>query len=205
MQELNPRFNSDDNTIPPGSALAYWSEVICEASAAYNRPVPYHNELKPWLEEAGFVDVKEVIFKSPTNPWPKSKHLKEVSQFQLLAHLNGLEGISMRLMTHALHWKPDEVSVLLAKIRPELRNRNIHSYQTIVLVYGRKPFGRETPDSTFTATSEEAGAVNRAVSSEPPGFSAAELTTGASDEVEQNDFAPVMGIPHVLNDKVPTA
>lgn len=77
------------------------------------------------------MDVRQIVFKSPTNSWPKNKQLKEVSAFQLLAHLDGLEGISMGLMTRGLQWKPEEVKVLLAKTRPELLDRSIHSYQTV--------------------------------------------------------------------------
>lgn len=77
------------------------------------------------------MDVKQIVFKSPTNSWPKSKQLKGISAFQLQAHLDGLEGVSMGLMTRGLQWKPEEVEVLLAKIRPELLDRSIHSYQTM--------------------------------------------------------------------------
>lgn len=77
------------------------------------------------------MDVKQLAFKSPNNPWPKSKQLKGISAFQLLAHLDGLEGISMGLMTRGFQWKPEEVKVLLAKIRPGLLDRSIHSYQTM--------------------------------------------------------------------------
>ena len=79
--------------------------------------------------EAGFENVTEVVLKSPTNPWPKNKVLKESGRFQLLAHLEGLEGVSLALLTRALRWKPEEVKVLFAKLRPELKDRSIHAYQ----------------------------------------------------------------------------
>lgn len=73
--------------------------------------------------------MKQIIFKSQTNSWPKNKQLKEVRAFQLLAHLDGLEGISMGPMITGLQWKPEEVKELLTKARPELLERSIHSYQ----------------------------------------------------------------------------
>lgn len=109
--------------------LAYFSEKICEASKNYNRPIPLYTEYEKWFEEAGFVDIKQIVLKSPTNSWPKDQMLKEASKFQLLSHLEGLEGASLALMTRGLKWKADEVSVLMAKLRPELKNRAIHSYQ----------------------------------------------------------------------------
>ncbi len=147
LQELNCRFASDDGTLKEDSNLVDWSQKITEASAIYNRPIPLHTEYMAMFEKAGFVDVRQVILKSPTNPWPKDKNLKHVGKFQLLAHLEGLEGVSMGLMTRGLEWKPDEVKVLIAKMRGELKDRNIHSYQPNVVLVGRKPLTPQTPDS----------------------------------------------------------
>lgn len=130
MQELDPRFASDDGSLKDDSNLSYWSRLICEASAKYNRPIPHCDEYVNWFEKAGFVDVKKIYLKSPTSPWPKDRILKEVGKFQLVAHIEGLEGISLGLLTRGLGWKAEEVKVLMAKIRPELKNRSIHSYQT---------------------------------------------------------------------------
>ena len=141
------RFASDDGTLKDDSNLADWSCKITEASANYNRPIPVHADYMAMLEKAGFVDVRQVILKCPTNPWPKDKHLKDIGKFQLLAHLEGLEGVSMGLLTRGLEWKPDEVKVLIAKLRGELKDRNIHSYQPHVVVVGRKPRTPQTPDS----------------------------------------------------------
>jgi hypothetical protein len=109
--------------------LRYWTKVICEAADEYNRPIPHHDEFRAWFGKAGFEDVVQFVFKSPSNPWPKHKTLKESAKFQLIAHLEGLEGLSLGLMTRALEWKPEEVKILMAKIRPELKDRSIHSYQ----------------------------------------------------------------------------
>ena len=129
MQELDPRFMSDDGSLQEDSNLAYWSRILCEASASYNRPMPRYTEYKKWFEKAGFVDVRQIHLKSPTNPWPKDPTLKEVGKFQLVAHLEGLEGLSLGLLTRQMEWKAEEVKVLMAKMRPELRDRSIHSYQ----------------------------------------------------------------------------
>ena len=88
-----------------------------------------YTEYKKWFEDAGFVDIKQTVLKAPTNPWPKNPILKEASKYQLLHHLEGLEGACVALMTRGLQWKAEEVSVLMAKLRPELKNRHIHSYQ----------------------------------------------------------------------------
>ncbi|KAI4170383.1 MAG: hypothetical protein LQ343_005005 [Gyalolechia ehrenbergii] len=130
LQELDPRFTSNDSTLSPTSNLVYWSKIIIEAAANYNRPIPRYTDYFSWFERAGFVDIQQVLLKCPMNPWPKNKVLKEAGRFQLLAHIDGLEGVSLGLLTRGLDWKAEEVKVLMAKIRPELKNRAIHSYQT---------------------------------------------------------------------------
>ncbi|KAL9099677.1 MAG: hypothetical protein Q9163_004851, partial [Psora crenata] len=130
LQELDCRFASDDGSLHEDSNLSYWSRIITEASADYNRPVPLYTEYIDWFEKAGFVDIQQITLKCPTNPWPKDPNLKEVGKFQLLAHVEGLEGMSLALLTRGKGWKADEVSVLMAKMRPELKDRSIHSYQT---------------------------------------------------------------------------
>ena len=144
--------------------MRLWSEKICEGSAKYNRPIPLQTQVKPWFEKAGFVDIMQHTFKSPSNTWPKNKSLKDISRYQLLAHFDGLEGVSLGLFTRALGWKEAELKVLLAKVRPELKDRTIHSYQpqqvsylttsdlemlmcSSYVVYGRKPLAPPSPIS----------------------------------------------------------
>ena len=129
LQELDCRFLSDDGSLANDSQLSYWSKAIVEAAARYNRPIPRYDEYYDWFVKAGFVDVQQVVLKCPTNPWPKDKRLKEVGKYQCLAHIEGLEGVSLGLLTRGSKWKADEVSVLMARVRPELKDRSIHSYQ----------------------------------------------------------------------------
>lgn len=168
MQEVDPRFMSDDGSLREDSSLSYWSRIICQASAKYNRPILHYDEYVRLFEKAGFVDVRKVYLKSPSNPWPKDSVLKEVGKFQLVALLEGLEGLSVGLLTRALGWKEEEVKVLIAKIRPELKDRAIHSYQTqqvlhsilrfwplklhSAVIVGRKPEMPRTPDSFRQST-----------------------------------------------------
>ncbi|KAL9124276.1 MAG: hypothetical protein Q9217_006376 [Psora testacea] len=184
LQELNCRFASDDGSLKEDSNLSYWSRLITEAAADYNRPVPLHTEYFSWFEKAGFVDIKQIILKSPTNPWPKDKILKEVGKFQLLAHVEGLEGISMALLTRGKGWKADEVSVLMAKLRPELKDRSIHSYQTNIVVVGRKPETPHTPDSMRDGMSFGWG-------SGTPGSSMVGTVASTSSEEHTRDTPPV--------------
>ncbi|MCJ1225898.1 hypothetical protein MMC12_002547 [Toensbergia leucococca] len=139
IQELDPRFLCDDESLKTEAVQNSWSKMMCEASAEYNRPVPLHTDYKAWMEEAGFVDVKEYFLKLPTNDWPKNKQLKEIGKFQLAHLTEGLFSLTIGLFTRVLHWSAAEVQVLLAKMRAEVKDRRIHSYEIVAVLYGRKP------------------------------------------------------------------
>ena len=131
IQELDPRFLCDDESLKTEAVQNSWSKMMCEASAEYNRPVPLHTDYKAWMEEAGFVDVKEYFLKLPTNDWPKNKQLKEIGKFQLAHLTEGLFSLTIGLFTRVLHWSAAEVQVLLAKMRAEVKDRRIHSYEIV--------------------------------------------------------------------------
>lgn len=51
---------------------------------------------------------------------------KEIGLFNLVQAIDSLEAFSMRLFTQVLHWSPEEVQVLCAKVRTELKNKSSH-------------------------------------------------------------------------------
>ena len=131
IQELDPALRSDDGTDELSKYHHEYIELICKASKKYGKPVPAHTDFKKWLEEVGFVDVKEQFYKIPVSSWPKDKKFKEIGKYQCLNYTEGLEGISIGLFTRVLNWQPMEFSVFLARIRAELKDKNIHCYQKL--------------------------------------------------------------------------
>jgi hypothetical protein len=80
------------------------------------------------LQKVGFVDCQVHEFKLPIGPWPREKRLRNAGLLQLSAMLEGIEGLSLRLFTHYAGWSLDELKVLLAKVRTELRDSGCHAY-----------------------------------------------------------------------------
>lgn len=98
------------------------------ACRTIGRPMDLCHKYREWMEEIGFVDIEEKLFVWPTNTWPKVKHLKELGRWNEVNLSEGMEGFSLALMTRALGWSKDEVEVLCAKVRNDLRDRSIHAY-----------------------------------------------------------------------------
>lgn len=80
------------------------------------------------LQKAGFVDCQVLEYKLPIGPWAKQARLRNAGLLQLQAMLDGIEGLSLRLYTHYAGWSLDELKVLLAKVRTELRDPGCHAY-----------------------------------------------------------------------------
>ena len=118
-------YSEDGST--RGSWLEKWNAQFVDAAKQGGRIVQPGLELEKWIREAGFEDIHHERLRIPVGLWPKDKQLKEVGAFNLVQLRQGLEGFSMALFTRVLNWSPDEVQVLLSKVRKDLDNRNIHA------------------------------------------------------------------------------
>jgi hypothetical protein len=158
-QELLVMPQSDDGSLAADSALLKWINEINAASEAANRKLYVGDQIKHWLREIGFVDVQEHIFKIPVNGWMSDKQMKTVGmmwQRNLLAGLSGfslgllnrvggrsVEDIEVGLVSPGLNVlfadDPAAVQVTLVDVRREITDQNIHAYQKLYVVCGRKP------------------------------------------------------------------
>jgi hypothetical protein len=71
--------------------------------------------------------------------WPSDKRFKEIGRYNQIHWDQGIEGWCMYLLTTLMDWSLEEVQVYLAKVRQGLRDKSIHAYQEVSLVYGQKP------------------------------------------------------------------
>ena len=59
------------------------------------RPLDTVDTMKSGIEAAGFVNVKEKVYKVPMGEWAKNAMLKEVGRFSKISGLAGMEGYAM--------------------------------------------------------------------------------------------------------------
>ena len=71
--------------------------------------------------------------------------MKLLGQWNQVNILDGLEGFCLALLTRGLGWKRQEVDVFVAKVSRDFRDRRIHAYFPMPVVYARKPFEGEVP------------------------------------------------------------
>ncbi|KAF1359127.1 S-adenosyl-L-methionine-dependent methyltransferase [Lizonia empirigonia] len=129
LQEMDYMGVMQPTSRNPGTAFHTWCTE--QGKAALKVGVNLRTSaafLKASLEDAGFVDISVREFKLPIGPWPKQKRLRDAGLLQLSAMLEGIEGLSLRLLKFYDGWSRDELKVLLAKVRAELKDPACHAY-----------------------------------------------------------------------------
>jgi len=139
FQEYDLNIYSEDGSLTPEHAETKWNKLGCNACVSFGKDPFPGAKLEGYLKEAGFEDVTNERFRLPVGPWPKDKHLKTVGSWNLVSLEEGLEGMTLRLLTQVLNWKAEEVHVLLANVRKDFRDPKVHAQLDFHVVYGRKP------------------------------------------------------------------
>ncbi|KAK1992847.1 S-adenosyl-L-methionine-dependent methyltransferase [Colletotrichum falcatum] len=139
FQDWSFLLSSDDGSIE-GSETLRWSHLFLEAAKVYDRESQVGPKLEALVREnTGLVNVRHRPYKIPIGPWPKDPRLKDLGMCNLIEMLEGLEGFSFKLLCGALGWTKEEVYVLLAGVRKELKSTKLHAYLKFHVVYGQKP------------------------------------------------------------------
>jgi len=93
---------SDDGTVTEDNIFGQWGKVSLEAGDKFGKDLRIHEQIKGYLEDAGFEEVVEKIYKWPIGPWSKDQHMKQLGLWNLLHWEEGIEGWSMALLTRVL-------------------------------------------------------------------------------------------------------
>ena len=123
-----PVPTSDDGTLPKNSYLKEAQKLFFEMGEVMGTRL---QEVTIWtekMERAGFVGVKETIFKVPQGVWPKDKTLKRIGALENYSLTTGLEAYLVRGYTQLLGGRSEELQIILAETTRELANPKMHSY-----------------------------------------------------------------------------
>jgi len=139
FQDYDLQWYSEDGTLKEDSALGRWLSLFYEGAAKIGRDHQPGIKLEGWVRDAGFTEVHHQRIRTPVGKWPKDQKIKIIGAWNLLNVLEGIEGFTMGLFTRVLGWKAEEVHLLLADVRKELRNPEIHAQLDFHVVYAQKP------------------------------------------------------------------
>lgn len=109
-QEIPALPDCDDGTMPEDYGWFLWAKEFVAGLELANRQ-DLGEQIKDWMREVGFVDVKETVFKIPLNSWPKEAQLKHVGMLWQRNLLEGLSGFSLGLFSRILGRTVEEIEV----------------------------------------------------------------------------------------------
>ena len=139
FQDFDASYYSDDGSLNEDHSLSVYVKTFNDASKVFGRDSKPGPKLEGWMKDAGFENIVHEKFRLPLGPWPKDKHLKTLGAWNLVQLEDGLEGFVLRLFTQHLNWKREEVQVLLAQVRKDLRDPRIHAQYNFHVCYGQRP------------------------------------------------------------------
>jgi hypothetical protein len=90
------------------------------------------------LQAAGFIDINIKWFNLPIGPWAKHEKNKVIGRFLYADFYEGLD-VARLLFTSVLGWSTEEIDVLIAEVRSEMKEQKIHLYERVCFCYARKP------------------------------------------------------------------
>jgi len=137
--EISIIFQSDDGSVTPDSALGKFSSIFLEAGEKFGKSLHIAEDMKKYIDDAGFVNTVEKVYKAPIRGWPADRRMKELGHWGLLELEVGMEGFAMALLTRVMGWQYTEVQAFLGQVRAALHSKEVHAYHEVHVVYGQKP------------------------------------------------------------------
>ncbi|KAL2000279.1 hypothetical protein VTN02DRAFT_3326 [Thermoascus thermophilus] len=130
---------SEDDTLKPDSSFVKMVNLLAEACDKISRPLNIATSIKGLIEDAGFESVEEKSLKMPVGTWPKDARLKEIGAFNAINIIEGVEAFTAALFADVLGWSEEEIAVLNAGVRRDVKTKDNHSIYDFVVVTARKP------------------------------------------------------------------
>ncbi|KAH6851714.1 S-adenosyl-L-methionine-dependent methyltransferase [Alternaria alternata] len=135
-----PGALSDDNTIPPNSGYVESGRLYFEIAEKMGAPLDAPRSWAAQMKDAGFTNVQDEVYKLPMGPWPRSKRLRTIGKLEQIMILEGgFEAYMLRGYTQVLGGNADDLQIILALAKREVRDPSIHTYVQFHITYGQKP------------------------------------------------------------------
>ena len=122
----------------PNSNTSIFNGAIQSAAEKSGRPLDLNHLKKPILGSAGLSVVKTRVFEVPLGTYDPNPQKKVTGKMAMIAALEGLEAVSLRLLTKHLGWKEEDVRELCRKVQEEIRKPDARAFIAVQFVIARK-------------------------------------------------------------------
>lgn len=142
--EMTTSIRSDHYKILDDNAILRWTGLLKRGIQQMGSTLDVDfDKIASLMRDVGFVDVTVKPFKVPIGTWPKNATLKQAGSVQLVAMLEGIEGLSLAIFTRCLEWSVEDTKAFIEQVKHEFARRKSCYHWPGVIVYGRKPFPEE--------------------------------------------------------------
>jgi Methyltransferase domain len=121
-----------------GALFPSWIETVMKTAANAGRPWTNVQYYAQWMQEIGLIDVVDRRFFLPAGLWPEGERNKKLGVIHLQNYLAFVEGITPKSYA-AEGWTDDEIQILIAQVKNELKDGTVKIYNEMVSVWGRRP------------------------------------------------------------------
>ncbi|KAG8361666.1 hypothetical protein FVEN_g994 [Fusarium venenatum] len=138
--EAASTISSDDNTVPPDSAMGHWGKFFIEGSKKIGTSftVVEDGMQRKAMEKAGFVNIQEFDFRNPIGNWPDDPVEKQMGSYTKHGLETDSEGFVL-FMAHTLGWSREDILAYVTQFKREIRSGKYHGYFAQKVVWGQKP------------------------------------------------------------------
>ncbi|KAL2397735.1 Methyltransferase pytC [Exophiala dermatitidis] len=134
------QIRSDQYPPSEDSSIKQWCALMNQGIQVMGRCLDLDpNEITDLLHEVGFEDVTVTTYQQPIGQWPEDLVLRQSGAMQLLALLEGMEGLSLAVFSRCLHWFKTDTEALLERTRRELTMQRACYYCPGFVIHARKP------------------------------------------------------------------
>ncbi|OJJ34531.1 hypothetical protein ASPWEDRAFT_185016 [Aspergillus wentii DTO 134E9] len=140
LAECRTHMDCDDSSYPEDCYTRKWIAEFNRISHKNGLIFDLFPEYQGMLKEATFENINVVEQVCPIGTWPKDRRLKDIGRYFRLQFLEGaVDSYSMALFTRLGGWSKEEVEVLLAHVRTEIKENKMHVYTHCSFATAQKP------------------------------------------------------------------
>ncbi len=122
----------------PNSNTSIFNGAIQSAADKSGRPLNLDHLKKPALANAGLSVTKSRVLEIPLGTYDPDPRKKVAGKMAMIAALEGLEAVSLRLLTKHLGWKEKDVRELCGKVQEEVMRPGARAFIHVHFVIARK-------------------------------------------------------------------
>ncbi|KAK6079509.1 hypothetical protein SCUP234_05678 [Seiridium cupressi] len=122
------KFQSPNHSL---NMFNIWNKNFKRGMRKFGSSPNWALQWKAIMQDRGCLNVQERRHPVPLNPWPPGQRLQRQGQMMAENVQTFLEGATMPVFTGALGWTHDQVQELLAALRKEVVDTEVHGFLTL--------------------------------------------------------------------------